>query len=56
MTYVVDEKGNAKTTLNVVVPTLYDKVAEGKNVIPLAGGGVICVAKGINDLTPRVPG
>ena len=52
MAYVVDENGNAKTTLNVVVPTLHDKLAEGKDVIPLAGGGVIYVAKGTTELTP----
>ena len=40
MAYVVDEKGNAKTTLNVVVPTLHDKVVAGKDVIPLTVGGV----------------
>ena len=53
MAYVVDENGNAKTTLNVVVPTLHDKLAEGKDVIPLAGGGVIYVAKGTKELTKK---
>lgn len=55
MAYVVDEKGNAKTTLNVVVPTLHDMVVAGKDVIILTNGGVIVVDKGIKDLTPLAP-
>ena len=38
MAYVVDEKGNAKTTLNVVVRTLHDDVIAGKGVIPVIAG------------------
>ena len=53
MAYVVDVKGNAKTTLNVVVPTLHDKVIAGKDVIPLTVGGVVLVAKGTKELTPK---
>ena len=49
MAYVVDEKGNAKTTLNVVVPTLHDTVVAGKDIIQLAEGGAICVDKGITE-------
>ena len=51
MAYVVDEKGNAKTTLNVVVPTLHDKVAAGKDAILLINGGVMYVDK----LVPVLP-
>ena len=53
MAYVVDEKGNAKTTLNVVVTTLQDKIAAGKDVIPLTVGGVALVDKGTKELTPK---
>ena len=53
MAYVVDEKGNAKTTLNVVVPTLHDMVVEGKDAIPLVGGGVVLIDKGTKDLSLR---
>ena len=53
MAYVVDENGNAKTTLNVVVPTLHDKIVAGKDVILLANGGVVFVDKGIIELTGR---
>ncbi len=53
MAYVVDVNGNAKTTLNVVVPTLHDKVAAGKDVIPLTVGGVALVDKGTKELTPK---
>ena len=45
MAYVVDENGNAKTTLNVVVPTLQDKLAAGMYAISLINGGVMYVAK-----------
>ena len=41
MAYVVDEKGNAKTTLNVVVPTLQDKLAAGVAAISLINGGIM---------------
>ena len=43
MAYVVDEKGNAKTTLNVVVRTLHDDVLASKGVtpLPLGGGGLL---------------
>lgn len=51
MAYVVDEKGNAKTTLNVVVPTLHDRVVAGKDVIPLNDGGVAFVDKKTGELT-----
>lgn len=51
MAYVVDEKGNAKTTLNVVVPTLHDMVVAGKDVIPLNNGGVAFVDKRTGELT-----
>lgn len=51
MAYVVDEKGNAKTTLNVVVPTLQDKLAAGKDAILLINGGVMYVDK----LVPVLP-
>lgn len=54
MAYVVDEKGNAKTTLNVVVPTLHDKVVAGKDVIPLTVGGVVLLDKGTKELSPKV--
>ena len=50
MAYVVDEKGNAKTTLNVVVPTLHDMLVAGKDTIQLTGGGVIYVNRGITEL------
>lgn len=53
MAYVVDVKGNAKTTLNVVVPTLHDKVVAGKDVIPLTTGGVAYVDKGTKELTKQ---
>ena len=53
MAYVVDEKGNAKTTLNVVVTTLHDKVVAGKDAIPLIGGGVALVDKGTKELTKK---
>ena len=53
MAYVVDSKGNAKTTLNVVVPTLQDKIAEGKDVIQLTVGGVVLVDKGAKELTKK---
>ena len=53
MAYVVDEKGNAKTTLNVVVTTLQDQIAAGKDVIPLTVGGVALVDKGTKELTPK---
>ena len=53
MAYVVDGNGNAKTTLNVVVPTLHDKVVAGKDVILLANGGVVYVNKGTTELTDR---
>ena len=53
MAYVVDGNGNAKTTLNVVVPTLHDKVVAGKDVIPLTTGGVALVDKGTKELTPK---
>ena len=46
MAYVVDEKGNAKTTLNVVVPTLHDRIVAGKDGIMLMNGGVMLVDKG----------
>ena len=51
MAYVVDEKGNAKTTLNVVVTTLHDRVVAGKDVIQLTTGGVVLVDKGTTVLT-----
>ena len=53
MAYVVDVNGNEKTTLNVVVPTLHDKVIAGKDVIPLTVGGVALVDKGTKELTPK---
>ena len=53
MAYVVDVDGNAKTTLNVVVPTLHDKVVAGKDVIPLTNGGVALVDKGTKELTKK---
>ncbi len=53
MAYVVDGNGNAKTTLNVVVPTLHDKVVAGKDVIPLTVGGVALVAKETEELTKK---
>ena len=53
MAYVVDLNGNAKTTLNVVVPTLHDKVVAGKDVIPLTVGGVEIVEKGTKELTKK---
>ena len=53
MAYVVDGNGNAKTTLNVVVPTLHDKVVAGKDVIPLTVGGVPYVDKGTKELTKQ---
>ena len=53
MAYVVDGKGNAKTTLNVVVPTLHDKVVAGSDVIPLTVGGVAYVEKGTKELTKK---
>lgn len=53
MAYVVDVYGNAKTTLNVAVPTLHDKVVAGKDVIPLAVGGVVLVDKGTKELTKK---
>ena len=46
MAYVVDGNGNAKTTLNVVVPTLHDMIVAGKDGIMLMNGGVILVDKG----------
>ena len=45
MAYVVDVNGNAKTTLNVVVPTLHDMIVAGKDGIMLMNGGVILVDK-----------
>ena len=51
MAYVVDGNGNAKTTLNVVVPALHDKLVAGKDVILLANGGVVFVDKGTIELT-----
>ena len=51
MAYVVDENGNAKTTLNVVVPTLHDT---GMDAILLMNGGVILVAKGTRELSGGV--
>ena len=54
MAYVVDEKGNAKTTLNVVVPTLQDMLAAGKDMISLTNGGVIYVDKGPKELSPEI--
>ena len=53
MAYDVDEKGNAKTMLYVVVPTLHDKVVAGKDVIPLTVGGVAYVDKGTKELTKQ---
>ncbi len=53
MAYVVDVNGNAKTTLNVVVPTLHDKVVAGKDAIPLTVGGVAYVDKGTKELTKQ---
>lgn len=53
MAYVVDEKGNAKTTLNVVVTTLQDQIAAGKDAILLASGGVMLVDKELTVL-PRM--
>ena len=53
MAHVVDEKGNAKTTLNVVVPTLHDMIVAGKDVIPLTVGGVAYVDKGTKELTKK---
>ena len=53
MAYVVDEKGNAKTTLNVVVPTIHDMVVAGKDVIQLTNGGVIYVARGTKALVRK---
>ena len=53
MAYIVDVNGNAKTTLNVVVPTLHDKVVAGKDVIPLTVGGVVLVDKGTKELTKK---
>ena len=50
MAYVVDEKGNAKTTLNVVVPTLHDMLVAGKDVISLTSGGTILVDKAAKEL------
>ena len=55
MAYVVDEHGNAKTTLNVVVPTLHDKVVAGKDVIPLTVGGVALVDKDTVELAGVEP-
>ena len=52
MAYVVDENGNAKTTLNVVVLTLQDKLAEGMDAISLINGGVMYIPK--LDEGPRV--
>ena len=54
MAYVVDGNGNAKTTLNVVVPTLHDKVVAGKDVIPLTNGGVVYVDKTVEELAEKV--
>ena len=51
MAYVVDEKGNAKTTLNVVVPTLQDQIAAGRDAILLINGGVMYV----DTLVPVLP-
>lgn len=51
MAYVVDEKGNAKTTLNVVVPTLHDQIAAGRDAILLINGGVMYV----DTLVPVLP-
>ena len=51
MAYIVDENGNAKTTLNVVVPTLHDT---GMDAILLMNGGVILVAKGTRELSGGV--
>ena len=60
MAYVVDENGNAKTTLNVVVPTLHDIAVAGMDAILLMNGGVILVAKGTKELSggviPRIAG
>ena len=56
MAYVVDEKGNAKTTLNVVVPTLHDMIVAGKDVIQLTNGGVVYVAKGTKALVGELVG
>ncbi len=53
MAYVVDRDGNAKTTLNVVVPTLHDKVVEGKDVIQLTVGGAAYVDKETKELTKK---
>ncbi len=50
MAYVVDEKGNAKTTLNVVVPTLHDMVVAGKDGIMLMNGGIVLLDKGVKEL------
>ena len=59
MAYVVDEKGNAKTTLNVVVPTLHDMVVAGKDVISLTTGGIVLVDKAAKELAgatvPLIP-
>ena len=53
MAYVVDEKGNAKTTLNVVVPTIHDMIVAGKDGIMLMNGGVMLVDKGTKELTKK---
>lgn len=53
MAYVVDENGNAKTTLNVVVTTLQDKIVAGKDVIPLTVGGVVLVDKETTELAEQ---
>ena len=50
MAYVVDVNGNAKTTLNVVVPTLHDMLVAGKDVISLTSGGTILVDKAAKEL------
>ena len=54
MAYVLDVNGNAKTTLNVVVPTLQDKIAAGKDVLPLTNGGVVYVDKAVEELAEKV--
>ena len=53
MAYVVDGKGNAKTTLNVVVTTLQDQSDAGKDVITLTNGGVVYLVDGTIEPTRR---
>lgn len=56
MAFVVDEKGNSKTTLNVQKTTLHDKLTAGQDSIPLRVGGVVLVPQGTKELTPKASG